>query len=87
MKRVRYAEVPLPQSNNSLFNGQSSLKWLPLRHLSEDTNQFSNLNSFLYKDPEGATKNPGRAEVLVPNTCEMDASQISSMTSSIIGLP
>lgn len=26
MKRVRYAEVPLPQSNNSLFNGQSSLK-------------------------------------------------------------
>ncbi|XP_076744165.1 DNA endonuclease RBBP8 isoform X1 [Maylandia zebra] len=49
MKRVRYAEVPLPQSNNSLFN-----------------------------DPEGATKNPGRAEVLVPNTCEMDASQISN---------
>ncbi|XP_039892123.1 DNA endonuclease RBBP8 isoform X4 [Simochromis diagramma] len=53
MKRVRYAEVPLPQSNNSLFNG-------------------------LYKDLEGATKNPGRAEVLVPNTCEMDASQISN---------
>ncbi|XP_005936609.1 DNA endonuclease RBBP8 isoform X3 [Haplochromis burtoni] len=53
MKRVRYAEVPLPQSNNSLFNE-------------------------LYKDLEGATKNPGRAEVLVPNTCEMDASQISN---------
>ncbi|XP_031615405.1 DNA endonuclease RBBP8 isoform X3 [Oreochromis aureus] len=53
MKRVRYAEVPLPQSNSSLF-------------------------SELNKDPDGATQNPGRAEVLVPNTCEMDASQISN---------
>ncbi|XP_030612345.1 DNA endonuclease RBBP8 isoform X2 [Archocentrus centrarchus] len=51
-KRVRYAEVPLPLSNNSLFNE-------------------------LNKDPDGATKTPGRAEVLVPNTCEMDSSQIS----------
>ncbi|XP_044196107.1 DNA endonuclease RBBP8 isoform X2 [Thunnus albacares] len=49
-KHVRYAEIPLPQSNNSLF---------------------SDLN----KEPVDP-KNPGRAEVLVPNTCELDTSQI-----------
>ncbi|XP_051267101.1 DNA endonuclease RBBP8 isoform X1 [Dicentrarchus labrax] len=53
IKRVRYAEIALPQSNNSLF-------------------------SELNKEPVGATKNPGRAEVLVPNTCELDAFQISN---------
>ncbi|XP_023152675.3 DNA endonuclease RBBP8 isoform X2 [Amphiprion ocellaris] len=50
-KHVRYAEMPLPKSSNSLFNE-------------------------INKEP---TKNPGRGEVLVPNTCEMDASQISDV--------
>ncbi|XP_073344685.1 DNA endonuclease RBBP8 isoform X2 [Pagrus major] len=50
MKYVRYAEMPLPQANNSLFKE-------------------------LNKEPVDATKNPGRAEVLVPNTCELDAPQ------------
>ncbi|XP_026217699.1 DNA endonuclease RBBP8 isoform X2 [Anabas testudineus] len=47
-KHVRYAELPLPRCNNSLFNEVTS---------------------------ERASKNPGRAEVLVPNTCELDTSQ------------
>ncbi|XP_070784687.1 DNA endonuclease RBBP8 [Enoplosus armatus] len=53
IKHVRYAEMPLPQSNNSLFND-------------------------LNKEPVDATKNTGRAEVLVPNTCELDTSQTSN---------
>ncbi|XP_042366562.1 DNA endonuclease RBBP8 [Plectropomus leopardus] len=53
MKHVRYAEMPLPQSNKSLF-------------------------SVLDKEPVDATKNPGRVQVLVPNTCELDASQLSN---------
>ncbi|XP_051796689.1 DNA endonuclease RBBP8 isoform X2 [Acanthochromis polyacanthus] len=48
-KHVRYAEMPLPKSNTSLFDE-------------------------INKEP---TRNPGWGEVLVPNTCEMDASQIS----------
>nr|XP_046226689.1 DNA endonuclease RBBP8 [Scatophagus argus]XP_046226690.1 DNA endonuclease RBBP8 [Scatophagus argus] len=44
-KHVRYAELPLPQCNNSLF---SELK-----------------------------NEPGGAEVLVPNTCELETSHIS----------
>ncbi|XP_076617674.1 DNA endonuclease RBBP8 isoform X2 [Chaetodon auriga] len=52
-KHVRYAEMPLSQSNNSLFNE-------------------------LNKGSVDAAKNPGRAEVLVPNTCELDTSQVSS---------
>ncbi|XP_031150494.1 DNA endonuclease RBBP8 isoform X2 [Sander lucioperca] len=54
MKRVRYAEIPLPQSNNSLFR-------------------------VLDKEPVDATKNSDRAQVLVPNTCELDTSQISNV--------
>ncbi|KAL7373882.1 hypothetical protein ABVT39_016489 [Epinephelus coioides] len=50
-KHVRYAEMPLPQSNRSLF-------------------------SALDKEPVDATKNPGRTQVLVPNTCELDTSHI-----------
>ncbi|XP_056290475.1 DNA endonuclease RBBP8 isoform X2 [Pseudoliparis swirei] len=34
--------------------------------------------SVLDKEPVDATKNPGRAQVLVPNTCELDTSQISN---------
>ncbi|XP_047424330.1 DNA endonuclease RBBP8 isoform X1 [Mugil cephalus] len=52
VKHVRYTEMPLLQSNNSLFNE-------------------------LIKDPVGASKNPGRTDVLVPNTCELDAPKIS----------
>ncbi|KAG7216755.1 hypothetical protein INR49_021152 [Caranx melampygus] len=48
-RHVRYAELPLPQRNNSLFN----------------------------EEAVDASKNPGRAKVLVPNTCELDVSQIS----------
>ncbi|XP_062297902.1 DNA endonuclease RBBP8 isoform X1 [Scomber scombrus] len=51
-KHVRYAEMPLRQSNNSLF---------------------SDLNKGL---GDNDVKNPRRAEVLVPNTCELDTSQI-----------
>ncbi|XP_040921629.1 DNA endonuclease RBBP8 isoform X2 [Toxotes jaculatrix] len=51
--RVRYAELPLPQANNSLFRE-------------------------LNKEPVDASKNPGRAEVLVPNTCDLDTSQTSN---------
>lgn len=47
-KHVRYAETPLPQKNNSLFNE-------------------------LQKKSDRGEKNSGR-EVLVPNTCELDAS-------------
>uniref|UniRef100_A0A8D3C2A7 DNA endonuclease RBBP8 n=1 Tax=Scophthalmus maximus TaxID=52904 RepID=A0A8D3C2A7_SCOMX len=36
---------------------------------------FSELN----KEPVDASKNPGRAEVLVPNTCDLDYSQISDV--------
>ncbi|XP_032359566.1 DNA endonuclease RBBP8 isoform X2 [Etheostoma spectabile] len=54
MKRVRYAEIPLPQSNNSLFR-------------------------VLDKEPVDATKNSDRAQVLVPNTCELDTLQISNV--------
>ncbi|KAM7390713.1 hypothetical protein PAMA_008754 [Pampus argenteus] len=50
-KHVRYAEMPLPHPNNSLF---------------------SDLN----KESTDAPKNPGRAEVLVPNTCELDTCHI-----------
>ncbi|KAK9528039.1 hypothetical protein VZT92_014540 [Zoarces viviparus] len=32
----------------------------------------------LDEEPVDATKNPGRAQVLVPNTCELDTSQISN---------
>ncbi|XP_045919938.1 DNA endonuclease RBBP8 isoform X1 [Micropterus dolomieu] len=53
MKHVRYAEMPLPQSNKSLFNE-------------------------LNKELVDATKNPGRAEVLVPNTCELDTPHVSN---------
>ncbi|XP_036934848.1 DNA endonuclease RBBP8 [Acanthopagrus latus] len=53
VKYVRYAEMPLPQANNSLF---------------KELNKAGN----------DATKNPGRAEVLVPNTCELDIPQISN---------
>ncbi|TNN72236.1 DNA endonuclease RBBP8 [Liparis tanakae] len=35
------------------------------------------LFSVLDKEPVDAAKNPGRAQVLVPNTCELDTSQIS----------
>ncbi|KAM9712985.1 DNA endonuclease RBBP8 isoform 2-T2 [Menidia menidia] len=52
VKRVRYAETPLPQSNSSLL--------------------FE-----LNKDPPVTTKNSRKVEVLVPNTCVMEASQIS----------
>ncbi|XP_053198328.1 DNA endonuclease RBBP8 [Scomber japonicus] len=52
IKHVRYAEMPLLQSNNSLFS---------------DLNKGSGDND---------VKNPGRAEVLVPNTCELETSQI-----------
>ncbi|KAM9337572.1 DNA endonuclease RBBP8 [Symphorus nematophorus] len=52
IKHVRYAEMPLPQSNNSLFNE-------------------------LNKEPIYAAKNPGKAEVLVPNTCELDTPRIT----------
>ncbi|XP_069554040.1 DNA endonuclease RBBP8 [Brachyistius frenatus] len=38
----------------------------------------NSLFNVLNKEHVGATKNPGRAEVLVPNTCELDASQISN---------
>ncbi|XP_028425476.1 DNA endonuclease RBBP8 isoform X2 [Perca flavescens] len=54
MKRIRYAEIPLPQFNNSLFR-------------------------VLDKEPVDATKNSDRAQVLVPNTCELDTSQISNV--------
>jgi len=40
------------------------------------------VSKVLDKEPVDATKNPGRAQVLVPNTCELDTTQISSMTSS-----
>ncbi|XP_037613249.1 DNA endonuclease RBBP8 [Sebastes umbrosus] len=36
------------------------------------------LFSVLDKEPVDATKNPGRAQVLVPNTCELDSSQTSN---------
>ncbi|KAK2858610.1 hypothetical protein Q5P01_003230 [Channa striata] len=49
-KHVRYAELPFPQANNSLF---------------------SEMNT----ERVDASENPGKAEVLVPNTCEMDTSQ------------
>ncbi|KAK2886252.1 DNA endonuclease RBBP8 isoform X2 [Channa argus] len=49
-KHVRYAELPLPQANNSLFSEVS-------------------------KEYEDASENPGVAEVLVPNTCELDTLQ------------
>ncbi|XP_070841964.1 DNA endonuclease RBBP8 [Chaetodon trifascialis] len=52
-KHVRYAEMPLLQSNNSLFNE-------------------------LNKGLVDVAKNPGRAEVLVPNTCELDTSQVAN---------
>ncbi|XP_072234976.1 DNA endonuclease RBBP8 [Leuresthes tenuis] len=52
VRHVRYAEMPLPSSNSSLFYE-------------------------LHKDPPEATKNPRRVDMLVPNTCELDASQIS----------
>ncbi|XP_028288521.1 DNA endonuclease RBBP8 isoform X2 [Parambassis ranga] len=44
----------------------------PLPH--SNNSLFKELN----KDPVGGIKNPDRAEVLVPNTCELDASQISN---------
>ncbi|XP_070709269.1 DNA endonuclease RBBP8 isoform X3 [Pempheris klunzingeri] len=50
VKNVRYAEMPLLQSGNSLFN--------------EPNEEFTD-----------AVMNGGRAEVLVPNTCELDTSQ------------
>ncbi|XP_071341930.1 DNA endonuclease RBBP8 isoform X2 [Trachinotus anak] len=53
-RRVRYAELPLPHRNSSLF-------------------------SELNEEPVDASKNPGRAKVLVPNTCELDTSQISNV--------
>ncbi|XP_041817896.1 DNA endonuclease RBBP8 isoform X2 [Chelmon rostratus] len=53
IRHVRYAEIPLSQSNNSLFNE-------------------------LNKGYVDAVKNPERAEVLVPNTCELDAPQASN---------
>ncbi|XP_065804955.1 DNA endonuclease RBBP8 isoform X2 [Labrus bergylta] len=45
-KLVRYAEMPLPHTNSSIFNERN--------------------------------KDPGGAEVLVPNTCELDSSQTSN---------
>ncbi|XP_039983412.1 DNA endonuclease RBBP8 isoform X2 [Xiphias gladius] len=53
-RHVRYAEVPLPQCDSSLFSGLS-------------------------KEPADASKNPGRAEVLVPDTCELDTTQIPNV--------
>ncbi|XP_022609835.1 DNA endonuclease RBBP8 [Seriola dumerili] len=37
---------------------------------------FNELN----EEPDDASKNPGRAKVLVPNTCELDIPQISDVT-------
>lgn len=53
IQHIRYAEMPPPRCNNSLFHE-------------------------LNKEPADAAKNPGTTEVLVPNTCELDASQISN---------
>ncbi|KAI9542823.1 hypothetical protein NQZ68_016127 [Dissostichus eleginoides] len=53
IKHVRYAEMPLPKANNSLF-------------------------SALDKEHVDAVTNPGRAQVLVPNTCELDTTEISN---------
>ncbi|KAM3593660.1 uncharacterized protein V6R79_018113 [Siganus canaliculatus] len=52
-KHVRYREMPLLQSNNSLFREMS-------------------------KEPVEAAKHAGMAEVLVPNTCELETSPISN---------
>lgn len=86
IKHVCYTERPLPHSNNSLFKGQSSLKQLPPCEPVWRNNVFSPVVFFYFKelnkDPVGSKKNPERAEVLVPNTCELDASQILSRISS-----
>ncbi|XP_075994294.1 DNA endonuclease RBBP8 [Genypterus blacodes] len=58
VKHIRYAEKPLPQPHNFLFN---------------------ELNT----EPVDAPEDHGRADVLVPNTCEMDASQNSDVNHNL----
>ncbi|XP_041824903.1 DNA endonuclease RBBP8 isoform X2 [Melanotaenia boesemani] len=77
---------PLPVANK-LKKRKHNEKTKHVRY-AETPLQRSNNSLFqeLNKDPSGATKNPGKSEVLVANTCELDASQISNGDENMEGV-
>lgn len=84
-KHVRYAEMPLPCK--SLFSGQSVLKngsdfLNRVRDSAKSPNVFGSVSIAPDTQPVDATKSPGRPQVLVPDTCVLDSSQVLSINSS-----